>query len=148
VSVRWYSVLCLYLCSSISVSPCPSVSVCLSVCSNETCESGTDLKMCPLCEICPYWNLSDVCVYTKAAYLFDHPGTVFYAVFTAFWGLYVIVNITTIVMTSINMLPSSSKPATSRSLQLVMSVRLSVSFFVIFQINLREYEQQIGCWYL
>jgi len=57
------------------------------MCSSETCASEDAFKMCPVCEICPYWNLSDVCLYTKMAYLFDHPGTVFYAVFTAFWGL-------------------------------------------------------------
>jgi len=45
--------------------------------------------MCPQCDVCPYWNLSDACVYTKMAYLFDHPGTVFYSVFTAFWGTFV-----------------------------------------------------------
>ena len=27
-----------------------------------------------------------ICFYTKLAYLFDHPGTVFYAVFMSFWG--------------------------------------------------------------
>ena len=27
-----------------------------------------------------------ICAYTKVAYLFDHPGTVFYAVFMSFWG--------------------------------------------------------------
>lgn len=56
------------------------------VCSKETCSLGDQFKMCPQCQICPYWNLSDACVYTKMEYLFDHPGTVFYAVFTAFWG--------------------------------------------------------------
>ena len=27
-----------------------------------------------------------ICYYTRIAYLFDHPGTVFYAVFMSFWG--------------------------------------------------------------
>ena len=47
--------------------------------------------MCPLCDEdigCMYWYLSDVCLYTKIAYLFDHPGTVFYAIFVSFWGTY------------------------------------------------------------
>ena len=62
-----------------------------SYCRNEVCESNQTYKMCPLCDEnigCPYWYLSDVCLYTKVAYLFDHPATVFYAVFVSFWGRY------------------------------------------------------------
>ena len=62
---------------------------CYFLCSIETCNSSKEFKMCPLCDEnigCQYWYLSDVCVYTKIAYLFDHPGTVFYAVFVSFWG--------------------------------------------------------------
>ena len=42
--------------------------------------------MCPLCNDCDYWQLHDICLYKKVAYLFDHPGTVFYAIFMSFWG--------------------------------------------------------------
>jgi anoctamin-7 len=45
--------------------------------------------MCPLCDEkigCNYWYLDDVCMYMRLAYLFDHPGTVFFAAFIAFWG--------------------------------------------------------------
>ena len=42
--------------------------------------------MCPLCNDCDYWQLDDICLYKKIAYLFDHPGTVFYAIFMSFWG--------------------------------------------------------------
>jgi anoctamin-7 len=55
----------------------------------EVCDSGTDFNMCPLCDIdvgCNFWSLSEVCSYAQLAYLFDHPGTVFYAVFMSFWG--------------------------------------------------------------
>ena len=57
--------------------------------SNEVCDSNQTYKMCPLCDEnigCPYWFLSDVCIYTRVAYLFDHPATVFYSVFISFWG--------------------------------------------------------------
>lgn len=57
--------------------------------SIEVCESGESFKMCPLCDEaigCQYWYLSDVCLFTKLSYLFDQPGTVFYAVFVSFWG--------------------------------------------------------------
>ena len=43
--------------------------------------------MCPLCADCSYWELSDICLYKKIAYLFDHPGTVFYAIFMSFWAV-------------------------------------------------------------
>ena len=42
--------------------------------------------MCPLCAECIEWKLSDICLYKRIAYLFDHPGTVFYAIFMSFWG--------------------------------------------------------------
>lgn len=55
----------------------------------EVCASQGQFKMCPLCDEeigCNYWDLSDVCGYAQVAYLFDHPGTVFYAIFVSFWG--------------------------------------------------------------
>ncbi|XP_069138555.1 anoctamin-7-like isoform X2 [Argopecten irradians] len=58
--------------------------------ANEVCDSGKKYKMCPLCDEdigCAYWYLADVCIYTKIAYLFDHPATVLYAVFVSFWAV-------------------------------------------------------------
>lgn len=52
----------------------------------ETCQEGDKYTMCPLCEECSTWHLSDICLYKRIAYLFDHPGTVFYAIFMSFWG--------------------------------------------------------------
>ena len=52
----------------------------------ETCSKGDEYRMCPLCEECDYWKLIDICLYKRIAYLFDHPGTVFYAIFMSFWG--------------------------------------------------------------
>ncbi|KAK2151236.1 hypothetical protein LSH36_371g01017 [Paralvinella palmiformis] len=60
-----------------------------NVVAQETCNSGNQFKMCPQCDEeigCAYWYLSTVCFYTKMSYLFDHPGTVFFAVFMSFWG--------------------------------------------------------------
>ena len=42
--------------------------------------------MCPQCEKCSTWTLHNICAYTRISYLFDNPGTVFYAVFMSFWG--------------------------------------------------------------
>ena len=41
-----------------------------------------------MCEMCTTWRLHNICSYTRISYLFDHPGTVFYAVFMSFWGNY------------------------------------------------------------
>jgi len=53
----------------------------------ETCQHGDQYLMCPLCETCDYWKLKDICAYKRIAYLFDHPGTVFYAIFMSFWAV-------------------------------------------------------------
>ncbi|KAJ4430987.1 hypothetical protein ANN_19580, partial [Periplaneta americana] len=58
--------------------------------ATEVCNSGGEFNMCPLCDLhvgCNFWNLSEVCSYAQLAYLFDHPGTVFYAVFVSFWAV-------------------------------------------------------------
>ncbi|XP_064459416.1 anoctamin-7-like isoform X1 [Ornithodoros turicata] len=58
--------------------------------TNELCHSGMRYKMCPKCDEsygCSYWYLSDLCISTKLTYLFDHPGTVFYAIFVSFWAV-------------------------------------------------------------
>ncbi|XP_046389365.1 anoctamin-7-like [Ischnura elegans] len=56
--------------------------------AQEVCSGN--YRMCPLCDEeigCRTWDLSDVCGYAQVAYLFDHPGTVFYAVFVSFWAV-------------------------------------------------------------
>jgi len=58
-----------------------------NVVADETCQSGSDFHMCPLCAECSYWKLSDICLYKRISYLFDHPGTVFYAIFMSFWAV-------------------------------------------------------------
>ncbi|XP_037075179.1 anoctamin-7-like isoform X2 [Pollicipes pollicipes] len=55
--------------------------------ANEICEKEGQFKMCPLCDYCKYWDLHTICAYAKIAYLFDHPGTVFYSVFVSFWAV-------------------------------------------------------------
>ncbi|KAK3743463.1 hypothetical protein RRG08_011307 [Elysia crispata] len=58
--------------------------------ANEVCDSGKNYNMCPLCDEdngCEYWYLSDVCLFVRLSYLFDHPGTVFYSVFVSFWAV-------------------------------------------------------------
>ncbi|GAB1602219.1 anoctamin-7-like [Argonauta hians] len=58
--------------------------------SKQICDSGKEFKMCPVCDErigCEFYYLSDVCIYTKLAYMFDHPGTVFYALFVSFWAI-------------------------------------------------------------
>ncbi|XP_076365201.1 anoctamin-7-like isoform X1 [Tachypleus tridentatus] len=58
--------------------------------SNDVCSPNSTYKMCPRCDEkygCAYWYLSDICLYSKLTYLFDHPGTVFYAIFVSFWAV-------------------------------------------------------------
>ncbi|KAL8574872.1 hypothetical protein ACOMHN_044894 [Nucella lapillus] len=55
--------------------------------ANEICHSGDEYTMCPLSDEGEYWHLSDVCLFVRLSYLFDHPGTVFYAIFVSFWAV-------------------------------------------------------------
>uniref|UniRef100_A0A8C5BB60 Anoctamin n=1 Tax=Gadus morhua TaxID=8049 RepID=A0A8C5BB60_GADMO len=53
--------------------------------SKEICDANTTI-MCPMCEECEPWTLSDSCVYAKVTHLFDNGGTVFFAIFMAIWA--------------------------------------------------------------
>uniref|UniRef100_A0A8C9RA63 Anoctamin n=1 Tax=Scleropages formosus TaxID=113540 RepID=A0A8C9RA63_SCLFO len=53
--------------------------------AEEICNSGGEYLMCPLCNTCNTWNLSDICL--MMGYLFDHPGTVFFSVFMSLWAV-------------------------------------------------------------
>ncbi|XP_015674147.2 anoctamin-7 [Protobothrops mucrosquamatus] len=55
--------------------------------TQEICSSGDKYKMCPLCKVCPYWNLSSVCPMFQAGRLFDHGGTVFFSIFMSLWAV-------------------------------------------------------------
>ena len=56
---------------------------------NEICdEKNSELfYMCPLCDKdCSYWTLTKSCEYARVTHLFDHEGTVFFAVFMSLWA--------------------------------------------------------------
>uniref|UniRef100_A0A8D3A858 Anoctamin n=2 Tax=Scophthalmus maximus TaxID=52904 RepID=A0A8D3A858_SCOMX len=55
--------------------------------AKEICTSGGSYLMCPLCNTCKAWNMSDICTMAKLGYLFDHPGTVLFSVFMSFWAV-------------------------------------------------------------
>ncbi|XP_069096832.1 anoctamin-7-like [Pleurodeles waltl] len=55
--------------------------------AKEICESGGKYLMCPLCDTCDTWNISEICPMAKVGYLFDHPGTVFFSIFMSFWAV-------------------------------------------------------------
>ncbi|XP_056129339.1 anoctamin-7 [Lampris incognitus] len=55
--------------------------------AKEICSSGAAYLMCPLCNTCQPWNMSDICPMAKVGYLFDHSGTVFFSVFMSFWAV-------------------------------------------------------------
>ena len=43
--------------------------------------------MCPLCDKCGYWNLSETCVQSKISVLFDNTGSLLFAIFMSLWGI-------------------------------------------------------------
>ncbi|NXG59665.1 ANO9 protein, partial [Hemiprocne comata] len=54
--------------------------------SKEICEANSTI-MCPLCDQkCPFWMLSDTCIYAKVTHLIDNEGTVLFAMFMAIWA--------------------------------------------------------------
>uniref|UniRef100_A0A8D0B957 Anoctamin n=1 Tax=Salvator merianae TaxID=96440 RepID=A0A8D0B957_SALMN len=55
--------------------------------AQEICSSGDEFLMCPLCDTCGTWKLSEICPMAKVGYLFDHPGTVFFSIFMSFWAM-------------------------------------------------------------
>uniref|UniRef100_A0A8C2BRC8 Anoctamin n=1 Tax=Cyprinus carpio TaxID=7962 RepID=A0A8C2BRC8_CYPCA len=57
------------------------------VAAEELCSSGNAFVMCPLCNICSYWNLSSICYTYKAGLLFDNGGTVFFSIFMSLWAV-------------------------------------------------------------
>uniref|UniRef100_A0A3Q3M7E0 Anoctamin n=1 Tax=Mastacembelus armatus TaxID=205130 RepID=A0A3Q3M7E0_9TELE len=64
-----------------------NIFVSVSVNSKEICTKGDSYLMCPLCNTCKAWNMSDICTMAKLGYLFDHPGTVLFSVFMSFWAV-------------------------------------------------------------
>uniref|UniRef100_A0A671Q0I1 Anoctamin n=1 Tax=Sinocyclocheilus anshuiensis TaxID=1608454 RepID=A0A671Q0I1_9TELE len=85
----WLGFYTAWLLPAALVGTCVFVSGILTMGSNtpakEICESGGLYLMCPLCETCKPWNISDIC--PMVGYLFDHPGTVFFSVFMSLWAV-------------------------------------------------------------
>lgn len=55
----------------------------------EICDKNNSelFYMCPLCDKeCSYWTLTQSCDYARITHLFDHEGTVFFAIFMSFWA--------------------------------------------------------------
>ncbi|KAK1786069.1 hypothetical protein P4O66_017802 [Electrophorus voltai] len=55
--------------------------------AQEVCSHGNSIVMCPLCNICSYWNLSSICYTYRAGLLFDNGGTVFFSIFMSLWAV-------------------------------------------------------------
>ncbi|XP_072305572.1 anoctamin-7 [Eucyclogobius newberryi] len=55
--------------------------------AEEICNNGSSYLMCPLCNTCKAWNMSEICPMAKLGYLFDHPGTVLFSVFMSLWAV-------------------------------------------------------------
>ena len=46
-----------------------------------------NITMCPLCDTCEYWKLSQSCKEYKMSILFDNSATLFFAVFMSLWAV-------------------------------------------------------------
>ncbi|XP_060800120.1 anoctamin-7 isoform X1 [Neoarius graeffei] len=55
--------------------------------AQEICNNGDSIVMCPICNICSYWNLSSICYTYKVGLLFDNGGTVFFSIFMTLWAV-------------------------------------------------------------
>ncbi|KAM4651231.1 anoctamin-7-like [Discoglossus pictus] len=55
--------------------------------AQQVCQSEKQYLMCPLCDTCNTWYISEICPMAKVGYLFDHPGTVFFSIFMSFWAV-------------------------------------------------------------
>jgi hypothetical protein len=53
-------------------------------CSKEIC--GSNITLCPTCELCDTTKLSDQCSYSKIKYLFNNTLTPWFAFFVAIWA--------------------------------------------------------------
>lgn len=81
---RWRTIL-LDLCSANSAFITAKI-VCF-FCSEDVCNEGLDLLMCPMCDKnCDFWNLDRSCLYSRITYVFDNYATVAFAAFMSIWG--------------------------------------------------------------
>ncbi|XP_063720691.1 anoctamin-7-like isoform X3 [Symsagittifera roscoffensis] len=55
--------------------------------AQQVCDEDNSFNMCPLCDACATWKLSENCLNSWLAYLFDNGYTVFFAVFVSFWSV-------------------------------------------------------------
>ena len=59
---------------------------------NDICNAtgvGETTVMCPNCDqYCPFWKLRSSCGLSELTYIIDNDGTVFFAIFMSFWGMY------------------------------------------------------------
>lgn len=53
----------------------------------EVCQNGDLYTMCPVCNVCPTWNLSSICDLYKAGILFDNAGTLLFSFFISVWSV-------------------------------------------------------------
>ncbi|XP_055505619.1 anoctamin-9-like isoform X2 [Leucoraja erinacea] len=53
--------------------------------SEEVCTANTTI-MCPHCDRCSFWRLSDTCVYSKVTQIFDQKITILFAMFMGIWA--------------------------------------------------------------
>lgn len=64
--------------------------------ANHVCgQTGSEMLMCPMGDVSAgfkTWYLNGTCLNYRLSYLFDHGGTVFYAIFMSFWAVFFLEN--------------------------------------------------------
>lgn len=54
--------------------------------AKELCDKAVNMTMCPLCDSCETWQLSEICTPYKFSWVFDNGATIFFAVFMSIWA--------------------------------------------------------------
>lgn len=54
--------------------------------SKDICESNKTMIMCPQCDKCDYWYLSEACLYSRIHKLFENGLMIVFAIFISIWG--------------------------------------------------------------
>lgn len=53
----------------------------------DICDPPEAIKMCPLCDGCDYWDLTDACLYSELTHTFDNIFTIIFSIVMSLWSV-------------------------------------------------------------